>query len=190
MVLQGREKFARFFDRRGKVRIGEQNYLAACLQRAVTHAVALAPVRAVRQNAQLREFTAERFGHLGGAIRGPVVHHNYFRAPALTLDITGDLFQCCGQAQLFVKCRNDDGQLGDGLVHQIHASFQPWLPRRGTNRQGSLRSELNLSPCLVSSSNTWSSSPPTGTIIRPPSANCCAKGSGTWGAAAATTMPS
>ena len=145
-----RQKFLRLFDRRREVRIREQHDLAARLQRAVTHAIALAAIRAVRQHPQLGNFSLEGLGYLRSAIRGPVVHHDNFGILFLTRDIACDLFQCCGQAQLFVERRYDDRELGDGIAHQIHTSFHPWRPTRGTNRQGSLRSELSFPPCWVS----------------------------------------
>src|SRR6516165_5040467 len=51
MRLQSREKFLRLLDRRGQVRIGEQNGVASRFERAEAHAITFSAVNAIRQGA-------------------------------------------------------------------------------------------------------------------------------------------
>src|SRR5689334_10404821 len=79
----------------------------------------------------------------------------------------------------------------DPDVQHVHdCCSQPWVPNRGTKRTGAT-SEIRTSPPRFSTSlSTCSSLPPTGTIMRPPSASCSMRGCGIVGPPALTRMAS
>src|SRR4029079_6623761 len=79
----------------------------------------------------------------------------------------------------------------DPDVQHVHdCCSQPWVPNRGTNRTGAT-SEIRTSlPRFSTNLRTCSSLPPTGTIIRPPSASCSTRGWGMVGPPALTRMAS
>src|SRR6266852_637710 len=145
VVPQGSQELVGFFDRSGKVRVGEEHDATLGFEHSVAYAVALAAVFAVRNHAQARNFTSERLRGGSGAIAGAVVHDDYFRLPPGCANVSSNQRERCRQARLLVSRRDDDGKLDGGGAHRSGDSFQPWAPNRGTKRQPSSMEVRNLS---------------------------------------------
>ncbi len=77
--LQRINEFSGFFDRRGKVCVGEKRDASPRFLHAVANAVALTVVDAIRNHAQRGNLDAKIFRHRGGAIFRAVVYNQHFR---------------------------------------------------------------------------------------------------------------
>ncbi len=124
MRFERGEKLVRLLDGRGEIGVGEKDDAAAGFQKAVAHAESLAAIRAVRDDAQSRDFAAEGFGDGGGAVVRAVIDDNDFRLAAAPAEVRGNPAQSFGQAALFVVRRDNDGESRAG-GHSAYDSRQP-----------------------------------------------------------------
>src|SRR5207244_2987283 len=100
-----------------------------------------------------------------------VVDNQDFHFPVAAVRVCGDLLKRCGEPQLFVVGRNDDGEFAVGGTHRSGGFCQEWCPTRGTKRQPSSVFVENAPACFSMSRSSWLSASPTGMIMRPSSAS-------------------
>src|SRR2546429_1813484 len=147
-MFEGTDELVGFLDGRGEIGVGKQDDAAMRLLDAVAHAKAFAAVDSVRNHAQRGELAAESLGNRGGAIGRAVVDNQDFHFPVAAVRVCGDLLKRCGEPQLFVVGRNDDGEFAVGGTHRSGGFCQEWCPTRGTKRQPSSVFVENAPACF------------------------------------------
>ena len=80
-----------FLDGRRKIGVGEHDHFAECLKHAGAHAVSLAAIAGIFDQADFRVVCGEIADHLGRRVRGAVVDDDDFSGPAaLRMQATTD----------------------------------------------------------------------------------------------------